>query len=182
VRPASGAPKLVAFDLSRASGEVMLGYVGQANEWFRKQAVLEIGWRGMKELQPKLMIAASDTVVESQALEKLWALNLLGEHFDEDRLLQSYVDTPIQFYSKFTDPYVRRWMAKMIGERPFSWGLAGGMSQLKDEKHLEVRAQILATAKKLPAVSALPLLWSGDDSSPWPLWATSRRHSMPIWW
>jgi len=172
VRPASGAPKLKPFDLSKASGEELLGYLGHPNEWFRKQAVLEIGWRGMKELKNQLVPHKND----SHALEKLWALNLLAEFFDQDPLFQSFVDTWIQSYSEFKDPYVRRWMAKMIGERPFSWGLSAGMSQLSEEKHPEVRAQILATAKKLPALSALPLLKAGDVEDP------SGHLPLLAWW
>ncbi len=172
VRPAAGAPKLKPFDLSTASGEELLGYLSHQNEWFRKQAVLEIGWRGLKNLTPKLTLSPDDP----QALEKLWAINLLAEHFDNDPLFQSLVDSCFQSYSRFKDPYLRRWMAKMIGERPFSWGVAAGMAQLRDEPHLEVRAQILASAKRLPAASALPLLWSGETED------ISGHFPLLAWW
>lgn len=140
VRPAAGAPKLKPFDLSKASGEELLGYLSHPNEWFRKQAVLEIGWRNLTDLAPKLKAMP-------QTLETLWALDSLGAA-DELPLTNN-------------DPYIRRWAVKMVGEQNRS---ADALVRLaREERHLEVRAQILATAKKLPAAVALPLLWSGDD-------------------
>ena len=140
VRPASGAPKLKPFDLSKASGEELLGYLSHSNEWFRKQAVLEIGWRNLQELAPKLSQSLG-------SLESLWSLDALG----------AVKELPIT--SK--DPYMRRWAVRMIGE-----GHVGNTDTLvrlaRKEKHPEVRAQILASAKPLPARIALPLLWSGE--------------------
>jgi len=144
VRPASGAPKLKPFDLSKASGEELLGYLRHANEWFRKQAMLEIGWRNLQELAPKL-------AQSPRSIESIWSLDALG----------AVKEPPLSS----NDPYVRRWAVKMIGEANRS---ADALVRFaKAEKHPEVRAQILATAKKLPAASALPLLWSGegDDES-----------------
>ena len=152
VRPASGAPKLKPFDLSKASGEELLGYLGHPNEWFRKQAVHEIAWRNLTDLVPALKALP-------MTLDTLWALDALGA-----------VEAP-PLDSK--DPYLRRWAVKMIGE-----GHAGGAEALarlaREEKHPEVRAQILASAKRLPAKVALPLLWSGeaeDESGHLPLLA-----------
>ncbi len=142
VRPASGAPKQKPFDLSKASGEELLGYLSHQNEWFRKQAVLEIGWRNLQDLAPK--ISQSFT-----SLESLWSLDALG----------AIKELPLA--SK--DPYIRRWAVKMIGEG--HEGSADTLVRLAwEEQHLEVRAQILATAKRLPANIALPLLWSGEAS------------------
>lgn len=140
VRPAAGAPKLKPFDLSKASGEELLGYLSHPNEWFRKQAVLEIGWRNLTDFAPKLKAMP-------QTLETLWALDSLGAA-DELPLINN-------------DPYIRRWAVKMVGEQNRS---ADALVRLaKEEIHLEVRAQILATAKRLSATVALPLLGSGDD-------------------
>lgn len=134
VRPASGAPKLKPFDLSKASGEELLGYLSQPNEWFRKQAVLEIGWRNLKELAPKL--AQSPT-----SLESIWSLDALGA-------VKALPTTS-------SDPYIRRWAWKMAGEKQI-------LPTLTEEKHLEVCAQILASAKKLPGAGSLHLLRAGD--------------------
>ena len=170
VRPASGAPKLKPFDLSKASGEELLGYLSHSNEWFRKQAVLEIGWRGMKDLQAPIAIRSDDP----HALEKLWALNVLAENKPEDKSIELNAGIAIVQSVQSADPYLRRWAVKMIGERPPSWGSLGALAMLKEEKHLEVRSQILASAKRLPAGVSLPLLWSGeaeDESGHLPLLA-----------
>jgi putative heme-binding domain-containing protein len=145
VRPASGAPKLKPFDLSKASGEDLLGYLNHANEWFRKQAVLEIGWRQMKTLIPKLKALPL-------TLETLWALEAL----------EAVEELPLQH----ADPYLRRWAVKMVGEQQRSEASQLG-ALAKTEPHLEVRAQLLATAKKLKAEHALPILWGAavEDSS-----------------
>ncbi len=138
VRPAAGAPKLKPFDLSKASGDELLGYLSHPNEWFRKQAIHEIEWRHLTELGPKLKAMP-------QTLETLWALDALG------------LADALPFTS--SDPYIRRWCVKIVGEENRN---ADPLIRLaKEEKSLEVRAQILASAKRLPAKSALPLLWSG---------------------
>lgn len=151
VRPASGAPKLKPFDLSKASGEELLGYLSHQNEWFRKQAVLEIGWRGMKEIVPQLRRMVTN-YKESRSLEASWALDMMGEMNREVHLLMTC----------HTDPYVRRWAIKMVGESgpesELNENLIGAYSL--NSTYPEVRAQILATAKRLPAKLALPLLWS----------------------
>ncbi|MGV3659614.1 MAG: DUF7133 domain-containing protein [Prosthecobacter sp.] len=173
VRPAAGAPKLKPFDLSKASPEELLGYLSHANEWFRKQAVLEIGWRDLKDLQPKLTeMVLSKT--EPHALDALWALDAIGKVGAVDLY-------PLLL--KHSDPYVRRWAVKMAGDQlkpsaevqlpPYSTWLG---ELVKTEKHPEVRAQILATAKRLPAATALPLLWSGDTED------ESGHLQLLAWW
>lgn len=135
VRPAAGAPKLKPFDLSKASGDKLLGYLSHQNEWFRKQAIHEIGWRNMTDLVPKLKAMPL-------TLETLWALDALGAA--EDKIL-----------TKHNDPYIRRWAWKMAGEKQI-------LPTLGEEKHLEVCAQILASSKKLLSADALFLLRAGD--------------------
>lgn len=161
VRPASGAPKLKPFDLSKASAEELLGYLSHPNRWYRRQAVLEIGWRGHADVVPKL----SEMLNGPHALEALWALNLLAENNPDDRAIESKAGIAITQAVRSSDPYVRRWAVKMIGEQAPSWRSLGALTMVAEEKHPEVRAQILASAKRLPAGVALPLLWSGDDDS-----------------
>ncbi len=135
VRPAAGAPKLKPFDLSKASGDELLGYLSHQNEWFRKQAIQEIAWRNMTDLVPKLKAMPL-------TLETLWALDALGAA--EDKILTEH-----------KDPYIRRWAWKMAGEKQI-------LPPLGEEKNLEVCAQILASAKRLPSAGALFLLRAGD--------------------
>jgi len=172
VRPAAGAPKLKPFNLAKAAPQELLGYLGHTNEWFRKQAALEIGWRGLVELKEPLITLAKGS--DPHALDSFWTLDLLG--VADDALVDSLLG--------HADPYVRRWAVKIIGEQRRSSDALVRLA--KEEKHIEVRAQILASAKRLPALgalrewyeegqlfqevgnpAALPLLWSavGDEDA-----------------
>ncbi len=174
VRPASGAPRLKPFDLHHAQPEELLGYLSHPNEWFRKQAVMEIGWRGAIELVPRLgeMLREPN---HPHALEAMWALDLLhqsqsdkGEPWPVDKFERDLFEHP--------DPYVRRWAVKTMGERREA-GRTDALGRLaKNEPHLEVRAQILAAAKRLPASQALPLLWAGTADDP------SGHLPLLAWW
>lgn len=149
VRPASGAPRLKPFDLHKASAEELLGCLSHPNEWFRKQAALEIGWRNMKELQPQLT-AMAKKADEPHALDALWAADLLGGI--DDATCSSHLSHP--------DPYLRRWAVRLIGDKGSSWEKsAAALARLaKTETHTEVRAQLAASAKRLPAQAAMPIL------------------------
>lgn len=158
VRPASGAPKLKPFDLSKASGEELLGYLSHPNEWFRKQAVLEIGWRGMNDLEkPLLELLAKKE--NQNTLEALWAFDLLQK---DDPRSRAKIDMVIMQTSTNKDPYLRRWSAKMVGEYGPSWTALGVLSNLEASDELEVRAQVVASAKRLPAGICLPMLKRAD--------------------
>lgn len=162
LRPTDAKVGLKPFDLSKAPTSELVALLSHRNEWFRKQAVLEIGWRGLKETVPALrgMLAGP------HALEALWALNLLGA-----------VETPPVSH---TDPYVRRWAWKMLAERQ-AVPTGEQFAAARQENHLEVRAQILASAKRMPT-EALPLLQAAlgepDESGHIPLlawWALEAR-------
>ena len=140
VRPIGEAPKLKPFDLHTCPPAELLGYLTHRNAWFRKQAVLEIGWRNLQELAPELR----QRLASPNALEALWALDAL----DQAKTV------PLDH----ADPYVRRWSVKIVGERGDE-PEAALLRLAKEEKHVEVCAQILASAKKMPR--SLPLLWAG---------------------
>jgi putative heme-binding domain-containing protein len=174
VRPAAGAPKLKPFDLSKASGDELLGYLSHANEWFRKQAVLEIGWRGLKELEPKLFDFLIKNDRDPKALEMLWAWDSLRQNGHSVIPIEPGVFQAL----KHDDPYVRRCAVKMIGE-----GVTGAMGEalfdlVRKEESLEVKAQMLASAKRLSADLGLPLLWVADDAK-----SMKDEHLMLLaWW
>ncbi|WP_395750273.1 c-type cytochrome [Prosthecobacter sp.] len=174
VRPAAGAPKLKPFDLSKASGEELLGYLGHPNEWFRKQAVLEMGWRGLTELDAELSN-------KPLTLEKLWALDALTRDVSTVSKMAKFgaegSRLPKQALEN-DDPYVRRWGVKLLGEAglpaPEYMGILAELA--KKEKHIEVRAQILASAKRMPSSYALPMLWAGDTED------ISGHLALLAWW
>ena len=162
VRPAAGAPKLEAFDLHTASPESLLGYLSHDNEWFRKQAVLEIGWRGLAELAPKLR----EMMEGAHALEALWALDMLDASFNrENEKVREFAHGALAIAYDAENPYVRRWAAKMGGELGPSWLTLSALGSRKSEQHPEVRAQLLASAKRLPAAVGLPLLSYAEEAS-----------------
>ena len=144
LRPEGTKVGLKPFDLTKSSAQELVALLSHRNEWFRKQAVLEIGWRGLRETIPTLR----QMLAGPQALEALWALDLLGA-----------VESPPVTHA---DPYVRRWSWQILGERratPTSEQIVAA----KQETHVEVRAQILASAKHMPTES-LPLLHAGLDT------------------
>ena len=149
VRPASGVPKLKPFDLHKASGEELIGCLSHANEWFRKQAANEIAWRDMKDLLPKL-IAMAESSDDPHALDALWAADMLGGIDDE--LAASLLS--------HKDIYVRRWAVRIIGDKGKTWekSSAAMAALAKSETNHEIRAQLAASAKRLPAKTAMTIL------------------------
>lgn len=145
IRPASGAPVLKPFDLHKAPAEELLGYLSHQNEWFRKQAELEIGWRHLNELTPKLKAMALKQD-EPHALDAMFALHQVGDLDDE-------TNTSLMHHA---DPYVRRWAVRhTIVE------MKSAMAELpklaSTEKHPEVQTMLAAAAKRLPATTAMPI-------------------------
>ena len=167
-----------------ARGE-LLGYLSHANEWFRKQAVLEIGWGGMKEFQETLFEALRKEG-NANALEALWALELLesnrmGKAADadsDDAKAKLFFGDVVVRASSHPDPYVRRWAAKMLGEGGVPQGKAIFAIQMLVKKcdQPEVRAQLLASAKRMSAMLGLPLLKVGDVDDP------SGHLPLLAWW
>ncbi len=163
VRPASGAPELPPFDLSKASPEELLGYLSHENEWFRKQAALEIGWKGMKELEKPLveLIGKGD----ARSLDALWTYDMLCQAVEPD---QAAYEEVIRTALKSQDTYVRRWAVKIMGENgplfPAQDDWMQVTENLKKDGELELRAQILATAKRVPAGIGLYHLWAGEGT------------------
>lgn len=156
-RPAGQAPGLKPFNLSSAGTDRLLELLDHPNEWFRKQAVLEIGWRGLKDAVPELR----RRLAGPRALEALWALDLL----------ESAGDPPVIH----ADPYVRRWAWKMIAERGAKPS-AEAVAAAATETHPEVGMQILAAAKRLrvDGLELLPAALSTTDES--------GRIPLMAWW
>ncbi len=157
VRPAGAPPKLQPFDLHTAPPADLLKHLAHANRWFRRQAALEIAWRNLSELAPELRslcLAHSNP----NALDALFALDMLGGV--QPPLLNTLLQHP--------DPYLRRWAVRIAGEKGADWKeCAAPLEQLaRTEEHPEVRAQLLASSKRLPASSGLPLLYAALKSLP----------------
>ena len=149
VRPANAKPELKPFDLHKADAKELVQYLGHANKWFRKQAALELYWRNEKSVLPALEKLARDNS-NANAIDALFALQMLGGLNDD-------LATDLL---KHSDPYVRRWVVRCIGDRgEASTLVASALKELAiKETHPEVRTQLLASAKRLPADAALPIV------------------------
>jgi putative heme-binding domain-containing protein len=148
VRPATATMKHEPFDLHTATPLLLLKYLEHPNRWFRRQAALELGWRGEKSVLPQLEKLARDPN-NAHAFDAVCAIDMLGALRDE--LASELLRHP--------DPYVRRWVVRCAGDdSDASAGLALAIKELAGrEDHPEVRTQILATARRLPAQEALPI-------------------------
>jgi putative membrane-bound dehydrogenase-like protein len=169
IRPASGGPKGKLPDLHHASAKELLAALQSPNEWTRKQAASEIGWQHLDELIPPLTELALKPA-DPHALDALFALDQMGAVGDP--LCQQLLQHP--------DAYVRRWAVKLVGESqsPSESSVLALAKVAASEVHPEVRTQISATAKRLPAahcISVLAPLWqsyTGEDE----------RQELMLWW
>ncbi len=149
IRPASGAPRREALDLHAAPADLLLAQLSSTNKWVRKQATLEIGWRGLEELIPQLweVVFKQD---EPRALDALFALDQLN----------AVGEAQVSALLSHGDPYVRRWAVKIIGEKGGRWLKAQEkLGQLAaSEPHPEVRTQIAASAKRIAGEQSLAVI------------------------
>ncbi len=175
------AGKVQKFDISHYSNDQLIGLLSHKNKWFRQQALQQFGDRKDSSLIPKLLPLFNSSNGQT-ALEALWAIHLSGG-FDE-KLAEKGL--------QHTDPFVRMWTVRLLGDaNKVSGRLSSILIQLaSSEKHPEVRSQLAATAKRLPAADGIPvvraLLKYHDDSEdpdlPLQLWwaleskAESDRH------
>lgn len=159
-----------AYDLHTASVVVLLQWLDHPNKWFRRQAVLELAWRGERGALPELERRARDGK-NAHAFDALCALHLLGGLTDD-------VATVLMQHD---DPYVRRWVVRCIGDAgDASAALAGALRALADsETHPEVRTQLACSVRRLPAAVALPvvriMLTREAD-------ARDKRLPLLLWW
>ena len=170
VRPSSASMKTAPFDLHTADVKTLVSHLSHPNKWFRRQAALELSWRGEKSVLPDLQKMAR-SVANKYALDALFAVQMLGDLDDE--LAVDLLQHP--------DPYVRRWLVRCTGDRGnVSTQVTSALKKLAlQEGHLEVRTQLLASAKRLPADVALPIvsaMMTRDDD------ATDKRIPLMLWW
>lgn len=136
-------------DLSTYSTNQLIELLGHANRWFRQQALRQLGDRKDEGAIPKL----EKLLLESEgqlALEALWGLNLSGG-FSETNSLKAL---------QHTDPYVRMWAIRLIGDSRIASTQQMQLLALlaRSENHPEVRSQLAATAKRLPGPVALSII------------------------
>ena len=170
VRPAAASMQRERFDLHTAPAAALVKYLGHDNKWFRRQAALELYWRDEKSVLPALEQLARDRA-NVHAFDAVSALALLGGLRDE--LAAELLRHP--------DPYVRRWVVRMAGDDgDVSPAFAAALKALAArEEQAEVRTQIAATARRLPAAAALPIaraLMDRDADQ------QDKRIPLMLWW
>ena len=139
------------FDLSKYSNDQLTELLSNKNIWFRQTTLRLFGDRKDASVLPKLM-----KLFEGQngqtALEALWAINLSGG-FDDN-----VAETGLHH----SDPFVRMWAVKLLGDaNKVSPKIAGQLELLaSSEPNPEVRSQLAATAKRLSVSQALPIIKS----------------------
>ncbi|MFT5856849.1 MAG: putative heme-binding domain-containing protein, partial [Verrucomicrobiales bacterium] len=170
IRAADGYRATKAFDLTKKSTSELIDLLKHPNRWYREQARRLVGERSDVTAIGTLKMAVLNADAQV-ALESLWALNLSGG-FDED-FAQQALD--------HTDPYVRTWTVRLLADNnTVSGTTAEKLASLAlSESHVEVRSQLAASAKRLPAASALPivagLLRHDEDKA-------DRYLPLQIWW
>lgn len=170
VRPAAAAMKREPFDLHTAAPAALVDYLGHANKWFRRQAALELSWRNETGMLPALEGLARDGR-NPHAFDAVCAIDLLGGM--RDALAIELLRHP--------DPYVRRWVVRQAADdHAVSPGLAAALAELAGrEVQPEVRTQLLATARRLPAASGLPLVRGMMERT---ADAADKRIPLMLWW
>ncbi|MEM7391948.1 MAG: hypothetical protein AAF492_06325, partial [Verrucomicrobiota bacterium] len=144
----TGAEPIQPLTLHRVDSSRLVELLRHNNRWYRETAR-----RLLHQREDRSVIPTLKTLFEEPgqiALEALWALNLL-DAFDESMGLVA-LDHP--------HPMVRFWSIRLIGDdrRISDTALNALLDRIETESDLEVRSQLAATARRLPASSGLPLV------------------------
>jgi putative heme-binding domain-containing protein len=136
-------------DLSRKTPRELIETLSHPNRWHRHTAVRLLAERADQQVVPALRdLLAREAPHPS--LEALWVLGQV-QALDEEtaRVALRHPNAP-----------VRAWAVRLLGDqRKLPGGIVEALSRLiETEADAEVRAQIAATASRLPAVQAIPLI------------------------
>ena len=189
---AKGAKPEERFDLTQQPDAQLLDLLGHANRWWRETAAGVL----IERANAGLLAALKERIESSTgtaALNALWTWQALGA-----RTAASTDPAPLL---KHADPQIRLWAARFIGD-PFPGALDSGApisgsasaddperrarsdaphleALAQSESNLEVRIQLAATAKRLPASAALPIikaLAQRDED------VADLRQPLMLWW
>jgi putative heme-binding domain-containing protein len=176
LRPHAYTP-VPPFDLTQlTTRELIDRYLLHPNRWYRQQTLRLLGDRRDTSVIGMLAdrLAKAD---DATALPLLWALNL-SRGFNASRAEQ-LLQHPVAA--------VRRWTVRLVGDdRDVEPALAQALLSLAArEPDVETRLQLAATAKRLPAAVAVPLVFTllarmGDEADlyvPNMLWWALEAHA-----
>lgn len=171
-----GTPRAPAIDFAKLSTDELLKLHSHRSQWYVRKARMELTKR--KEGADWLRSKVTD-VDELTALEALWTLHAIGG-FDE-ALATKLLHSP--------HASVRSWTVRFIGDpkQPVSTEMAHHLDEFAEqEPAVEVRQQVAATAARLPANQAVPMVNANinrdiDNDDPYlPLlwWWAIEKHSV----
>ncbi|HZN35804.1 MAG TPA: c-type cytochrome, partial [Pirellulaceae bacterium] len=137
------------FDLTKESGPELVRHLADNNEWFRQAARQELMRRGDRTIG----FAAATRLKSAPGnhpVELLWVL----------ATTRGLTDASAVDLLQHADPYVRLWSVRLAcDDGQVSDELAKALAELAyREPHVEVRSQLAASARRLPAAQALAIV------------------------
>lgn len=171
IRAATTPAGYPPFDLARESSVALLRLLDDPNRWRRETARQILGDRRDATLIAPLRALLAAGTAGQRSLEALWALHASGG-FDAGTAL-GLLTHP--------DAHVRGWTVRLLGDEPPPGpALTRALAELAiREPNVEVRGQLAATARRLPATAALPVLEAliGRDED-----ADDPYVPLQLWW
>jgi putative membrane-bound dehydrogenase-like protein len=165
-------------DMGKLSSAELLSYLGSSNNWYVSKARRILSDRRDASVVPALRDMALQSTNYSLALQGLWGLYVSGG-FNEP-LAAKLLAHP--------NPVVRRWTVRLLGDdNRVSKRTSGLLAELaRNDPDANVRSQLASTAKRLPAIDALPIvknilarnLDEQDPFVPLLLWWAVEEHSV----
>lgn len=177
VVPDGVTPRYREGDLTTRSSDELIALFAHPSRLVRRRAVLELGWRGDEAAVPALVRLVDAAPAPQQSLEALWALHMLNGLSDDHAARWLGHDSAD----------VRRWVVRLVGDRrTASPTLSARLAALAaDEPDVQVRVQLAASARRLPAAVALPIVDAlttrsedvGDPHQPLMVWWALEQHA-----
>lgn len=167
-------PKEVAsgstLDVTRLSSEELVDRLTSTNQWIADRGRCELVFRRDTSVAPRLRKMALDPASVDTALEGLWGLHGVGGL--DCAIAMQLLDSPL--------PPVRSWTVRLLGDRrSVDPAVAAKLTELATcETSDRVRLQLAASAKRLSATDALPIIEAlltrskdpEDERVEWMLW------------
>lgn len=157
-------------DLARLSSDQLVHRLTSPHQWIADRTRCELAFRRDSSVASRLREMALDPANVDMALEGLWGLHAVGG-FDS-AIAQRLLDSPW--------PPVRSWTVRLLGDRRHvDSAIAKKLAHLaSNETNERVRLQLAASAKRLPAEDALPIVEAllscpkdpEDERTRWMLW------------
>jgi putative membrane-bound dehydrogenase-like protein len=133
--------------------ELIERYLNHSNRWYRQTALRLLGDRKEAAAADRLLRLLRQSRGQA-AVEALWALNLSAGLTAEQA---------VEFLAH-PDPHVRRWVVRLLGDTASHVPLTDAIilrlrEMVRSEADVEVRCQLAASAKRLPAEIAVPIVF-----------------------